>query len=330
MELELGMENTTGNPTLPGLRWQPITVADLDAVTGLAAASYRTDGGIAFLNEPENLKWRYFRDAPGEGIGAFNPDGHLVACTTVRVEREAETARARIAGQVHPEWRRRGIGTYLLRWSVERAQTLLAADPAGSQVLEIATETLTAAADRLYRAHGFAPVTESLVMRRDLRRPLPECPLLEGITLAGWQPDLAGQFYEAYHASFRDRPGFPGWSAEEWIAWTADDNLRPEWSLLAHAAGVPLGFVTAGVEHVDSFILQIGVIPEQRRRGLASALMAEAMRRMRVDGETATELNVNRNNPGAVQAYLKLGFVENGRRARYTRIGGLPHEASTA
>ena len=234
------MEHATGNPALPDLEWRPVTAGDLAALAGLAAASYRTDGGIAFLNEPENLKWRYFRDAPGAGIGAFDDDGHLVACTTVRVEREAETARARIAGQVHPQWRRRGLGTYLLRWSVEQAQTLFAAAPAGSLVLEIATETLTGAAGRLYRTHGFEPVMEELVMRRDLRRPLPECPLPEGVTLAGWQPGLAGQFYEAYHASFHERPGFPGWSAEEWIAWTADDNLRPEWSLLAsHWASSP-------------------------------------------------------------------------------------------
>ena len=314
------MEYATSEPALPGLKWRPVTVADLSTLAGLAAASYRTDGGIAFLNEPENLRWRYFRDAPGAGIGAFDGDGHLVACTTVHVEREAETARARIAGQVHPEWRHRGIGTYLLGWSIGQARELFAAGPPGTRQLAIATETLTAAAGRLYRAHGFAPIMEELVMRRDLRRPLPECPLPEGVTLATWQPDLAGRFYQAYHASFRDRPGFPGWSAEQWIAWTADDNLRPEWSLLAQAAGEPLGFVTAGVEHVDSFIMQIGVIPEQRRRGLASALLVEAMRRMRAGGETATELTVNLNNPGAVQTYLQLGFVEKGRRARYERV----------
>ena len=62
---------------------------------------------------------------------------------------------------------------------------------------------------------------------------------------------LAVRFYQAYYASLRERPGFPGWSAEEWIRWTDDDNLRPAWSLLIEAEELPLGFVTAGVEHVE-------------------------------------------------------------------------------
>jgi mycothiol synthase len=47
---------------------------------------------------------------------------------------------------------------------------------------------------------------------------------------------LADQFFRAYHASFRERPGFPGWSAAEWIGGRIDDeNAKPEWSLLARA-----------------------------------------------------------------------------------------------
>ena len=307
-------------PRLAGLTWQPIARGDLAALVELAAVCYLADGGVAFLNEPDNLSDRYFRDAPGAAIGAFAADEQLVACATVHLIGEADVERAIIAGQVRPEWRHRGIGTYLMGWSQAQAEALFTAAPVDRRLLQIATETLTDAADRLYRAHGFEPVDEQLVMRRDLGLPLPDHPLPPGVTITSWQPGLAGRFFQAYHASFRERPGFPGWSAEEWIRWTDDDHLIPEWSLLAQADEVPLGFVTAGIEYLDPFVMQIGVIPGQRRHGLASALTVETMRRMRAAGETAVELTVNLNNPGALQVYTRLGFITVGRRARYERI----------
>jgi ribosomal protein S18 acetylase RimI-like enzyme len=45
------------------------------------------------------------------------------------------------------------------------------------------------------------------------------------------------------------------------------------------------------------------------------------MRRMEAAGETAVQLVVNINNPGAEKAYRQLGFETAGCRARYERIG---------
>ena len=66
-------------------------------------------------------------------------------------------------------------------------------------------------------------------------------------------------------------------------------------------------------------LLQVGVIPAQRRRGLASALIVETLRRMRADGEGSADIAVHLNNPGAIQTYLGLGFETLGRRAKYER-----------
>jgi ribosomal protein S18 acetylase RimI-like enzyme len=48
--------------------------------------------------------------------------------------------------------------------------------------------------------------------------------------------------------------------------------------------------------------------------------MVETMRLMKAAGESAIQLTVNINNPGAIQAYGALGFVTVGRRAKYERI----------
>src|SRR5574341_1616790 len=124
------MENSTINPAPPslaGLIWRPIACDDLAALVDLAGTCHLADGGLAFMIEPGNLKSRYFPDMPGAAIGAFAADEHLLACATVHLGGESSTLRAMILGQVRPELRNRGIGTYLMRWSQVQAQPLLTA-----------------------------------------------------------------------------------------------------------------------------------------------------------------------------------------------------------
>jgi ribosomal protein S18 acetylase RimI-like enzyme len=162
---------------------------------------------------------------------------------------------------------------------------------------------------------------EGLVMQRDLLLPLPDRPLPHDVTITTWQAAVTDQFFQAYHNAFRERPGFPGLSAAEWIFGNNDeDNFRTEWSLLAQEGEAPVGFVTASSKPPHGFVIQIGVIPGWRRRGLASALLVETMRRMQADGAASTQLTVHTNNPEAIAAYTRLGFATVGRRARYERI----------
>jgi mycothiol synthase len=321
------MENTTINPAPPNLAnlgWRPITQNDLDAIVELAKTCCKVDGGLGFMFEPDIIKSRYFPDEPGKGIGAFMPDGRLAACTTVHIDGDPGKKRARIIGQVRSEMRNKGIGTYLMRWSQVQAQNLLAGVVAAPGVMQVATESLTDPAHHLYLAHGFQSVFDELVMERDLHLPLPYCPLPADVTITHWRPDLADQFFQAYHASFRERPGFPGYSADEWITRVTEDDHKPEWSLLARVDEVPVGFVIGNIDLTTDppggYIWQIGVIPAHRRRGLGSALLVETMRRMQVAGAVAGLLTVHVNNPGAILAYTQLGFTTIGRRARYERF----------
>jgi len=317
------MANSTTNPALPSLAdliWRPITRDDLAALVDLASACFLVDGGLHFLFEPESISDRFFPDAPSAAIGAFAPDGRLAACATVHLDGDSGSQRAMIVGHVQPDLRGKGIGTYLIRWGQMQTQSLLAGSVNNQLALQIATESLTASAHQLYLAHGFESVSESLVMRRNLDLPLPEYAFPPGVTIADWDPALADQFFQAYDAAFRERPGFPGYTATEWVdSWTTD-RFRPEWSMLARSGDEPLGFLMATSNPPHGFIMQVGVIPAQRRRGLASALMAETMRRMETAGAVSVQLTVNVNNPGAIQTYAQRGFVTIGRRARYERI----------
>ena len=296
---------------------------DLAALAELAKACLAVDGGLGFLFDAENLQERFFPDAQAAAIGAVDADGRMAACAAVQLAGDPGEHRGVIAGHVRPDLRGRGIGDFLMRWSKANARSLLAQSGAEQGVLVVRSESLTEPADRLYRRHGFERAFEELVMRRNFALPLPDCPLPPGVTLADWRPELGEQFYRAYDPAFRDRPGFPGWSPEEWVSHVVGNDLVPEWTLLARAGDQPVGF---GIGCVDltanprgGYIWQTGVIPIWRRRGVVSAILAEMMRRMYADGAPRTQLIVNINNPGAILAYEQLGFTTIGRRARYER-----------
>ncbi len=312
-------------PNLPGLVWRPIGRDDLAALVDLARACLRADGGLPFLFEPDVVQGRFFPDTPGAGIGAFDLDQRLGACLTVHRYGDPSPQQVTLTGYVRPDLRRRGLGTYLMRWGQAQAQALFTEAASGQRLLRIATESLTEPAHRLYLAHGFASVSEDWIMRRDLQQPLPPAghPLPEGMTFATWQPDVAQQFFQAYHAAFRGNPGFPNPSAEQWIDGVNGNDLVTEATLLVREGDQPLGFVIGALDLTGDppggFVAQIGVVPEARRRGVASALLVESLRRMQAAGAPYADLQVYADNPGAIQAYAGVGFVTFGRRARYER-----------
>ncbi|HEY6073419.1 MAG TPA: GNAT family N-acetyltransferase [Anaerolineales bacterium] len=312
-------------PNIEGLTWRSVTPNDLAALSALAMECHAADGGLSFLSLPENLRERCFPGSPGAALGAFDSDSRLAGFETVHLTQAAGKPLAVLTGHVRPDLRGRGLGHYLVHWGAQTAKELF---PAGNDgILRVATEALTEPARRLYNAYGFVCTFEELVMRRDLTASLPDQPFPEDLTLSTWTPDIAGQFFEAYHAAFRERPGFPGYTAQEWITgYMENENLRPDWSLLACAGGVPVGFVMASTEGIpvgtvtaDGYIVQVGVVPSQRRRRLASALLVESMRRMEAEGMTMAQLCVHINNPGAIKAYESIGFKESGRRGRFER-----------
>jgi mycothiol synthase len=304
-------------PAAPGLSWRPLQPVDMPAVAALVEACRSVDGGLPIAMT--GAVWeRALGAAQQASNAAFDASGRLAAYTVAYLDELPREYRGAIVGQVHPAYRGRGIGAFLIGWSTAQAGGMLARCPADRvHVLSIMTESLTKAAAWLYERHGFTQQFAEDVMRRDLSVPLPDAPLPGGITLATWTPALAGQFFDAYQAAFRDRPGSPGWNAEEWIAWAAgDEDFRPDMSLLALHDGRPVGFIVCA----EAWINQVGVRQEWRGRGIAAALVVEALRRFRAAGTQQVLLDVNVDNPSAAWVYARLGFDVVGRRARYAQI----------
>lgn len=259
------------------------------------------------------VRGRFLTRPNGDAIGGFDVDGRMVASAALS---KTETPKAYVAsavGAVHPEARGRGIGTALLGWIEAEALRLLPDEPAGKQrILDVSAESLTDGAERLFADHGFEVLFVEAVMRLELSRAGFATSLPEGVTLQVWTPTRADRFFEAYAASFADRPGFPGWDEEMWIQWaTADDGFSSDASFIAVAGDEPIGFIVCARE----WITQVGVQPAWRRRGVGSTLVNAALSEFRDAGARQVLLDVNTNNPAAVRFYERLGL-----RGRFARI----------
>lgn len=81
------------------------------------------------------------------------------------------------------------------------------------------------------------------------------------------------------------------------------------------------GMILARVAADEAEILTLAVMPAVRRRGLAAALLRQAMETARTRGAAAMFLEVAAANQAACALYLAEGFVQAGRRRGYYREG---------
>lgn len=194
----------------------------------------------------------------------------------------------------------------------------------------VTCEDITAGVMARYTAQGYTLAFAEEVMLRDLAADLPNIPMPPTVTLDAWRPATATDFFAVYEAAFRERPGFPGWPAEQWFRWIADDpTFRPDLSWLARAGGegceggVPVAFIASAEDDEApgqrGYIIQVGVRPDRRHQGFGKLLVARALDAWRREGRASVLLHVNINNPGAIRLYQDLGFVIVRRRGAFQR-----------
>jgi len=110
-------------------------------------------------------------------------------------------------------------------------------------------------------------------------------------------------------------------------AWPVDllavELVHPQAILLAvsREREPPAGY--AVFRHVagEAELLRIGVDPGERRQGLARALVAAGLARLRQEKVEVCHLEVRADNQGAIALYEELGFERTGRRRGYYRDG---------
>ena len=138
------------------------------------------------------------------------------------------------------------------------------------------------------------------------------------------RPENAGEIAEIHALSFRR-----GWSDGE-IAAMIDSQRYSVW--IARQRGKQqrlLGFAIMRNAGTEAEIITIATAPKARRKGVAGALVAHAVRHLQGEEVSRLVLEVEATNRAATHLYRSMGFRQIGiRRAYYTSGGTKPEKVS--
>ncbi len=243
---------------------------------------------------------------------AFTPADDQAAGATLTLATTATGEhRATLEGEVGRDHRRRGLGSAILSWAETAARARFAPALAGGEpaILRVDIDAPGDDAARLYARHGLELAVAEDEMARPLDGSLPTTPIPPGYTVRHWDRMSAPLFYHAYDSAFRDRPGFPGWDESRWCAtYTGSEDFQPRHCMVVLDGPEPAGYAVCWVEGDTGWIIQMGVRPEWRGKGLGAAILSQVMQSFANAGLKTAALEVATNNPVARRLYERLGF----------------------
>lgn len=296
---------------MTSLDWRrTLTVEEQQGVRELVSAATEYDG-VAPVGE--QVLRELGHDRTEHLLISGSPDA-IVGYLNLSPARDGETGMAELV--VHPQARRRGIGSTL-------ARAALAKTGAGNRFWAHGTlEPARATASAL----GLTPVRELMQMRRSLRDLPDTVPAVPGVEIRSYAgPSDDAELLRVNNAAFAYHPEQGGWTDVELAERRDEPWFDPAGLFLAFGdarsdrPGTLLGFHWTKV-HLDrpglGEVYVVGVDPSAQGRGLGQALTSvgiEWLARRLADTESSADptvmLYVESDNVAAVRTYERLGFT---------------------
>jgi ribosomal protein S18 acetylase RimI-like enzyme len=336
-------------PAVPGLRFRPFDPAtDYPALVGLIHAHNRFDR-IDQLPTVENLRSEHEHiegfDSRRDVILAEIDGSICAAARTVARTRDGRGSHD-FDGWVVPAARGRGIGTAVLAWIEERAAQVAATDGrAGRPELETWIDETQLEAVELLERHGYRIGRYGVLMAHDLTAPIESLELPDGLEIRPVEPAQHRQIWDADTEAFRDHWNSAERTEADYQGWFAEPELDTSLWRVAWAGDVVAGVVMTSVWAAENEALgirrgwldHVSVRRPWRRRGLASALIVEALVGLRSAGLTEAFLGADAENvTGAVRVYERVGFRRQKTIVKYrkalqaSKAGGRPPSGEQA
>jgi mycothiol synthase len=224
----------------------------------------------------------------------------------------------RLHGAVHPDWRRRGVGSALIEHGEAQLRDLAATHSTErTRVFGTWNGDTQRGALALLEGHGYQPVRWFFDMTRPNLDNVPVVELPEGLELRPIEPESIRQVWRATIEAFRDHWGGGDDSDEALQRYIDSPSHDPSLWLIAFDGDEAAGGVINGIEREENEALglqrgwlhSVWTRRQWRRRGLASALVAKSLALLRERGMTSAVLGVDADNPtGALGLYESAGF----------------------
>ncbi|MEE8471981.1 MAG: GNAT family N-acetyltransferase [Dehalococcoidia bacterium] len=224
--------------------------------------------------------------------------------------REMEIGRAILGGCIHPDHRRRGIGSSLLTRLMDHAREL------GAPVAHVRIPHRMKAARAFVQHHGFEAVHQEWEMRLELRAGRGPAELPPGFGHRPFRPGDESTLTEIQNLAFAGSWGFRANSVEEISYWTGVTSPGSRGIALITEGDRVVGYCWGGIygavlpapQGGEGRIFMMGVLPPYRGRGLGRAALAVGLDRLGEQGIKTVELTVDSQNRSAVGLYRSAGF----------------------
>ncbi|APX00624.1 GNAT family N-acetyltransferase [Arthrobacter sp. QXT-31] len=311
----------------PDLHWRPVSEGDLDSWAALIARTAAVEQPVWFERRADLEQIVESKKNPIGQNAVLGFDSEGVSRAYARLTKNQDGDKANGFCAVDPQWQRRGVGSALLWWLEARTRQRFAEDGSvqGSDTpaqprLRIFIEQKQQHQCALLEESGYEVVRYYNEMHRPLSAPLPEAPLADGLEFVRMEPGLSESLRLAHNQVFADHWGSEPRDEESWGFVVNDPLARPDLSAVVResSTGEVVGYQLASHDpetavtrgFTEGYTDLLGVRREFRGRGIAQALLADAMRRFAAAGMDLASLDVDSDNPtGAMALYRKMGYA---------------------
>jgi mycothiol synthase len=295
----------------------------LDDLAGMAAANQRArdDAGVEEVINVEAMTRTYMHllncDLDRDLV-VVERDGRTIGY--VRVEWRDLTSGARQFFSfcvLDPAERGQGIGQAMLSWSEDRLAEIAAGVPNDRPAqLFSYTYATDLHARALLTKNGWTEVARGYEMIRPNLDDIPDIALPDGLEVRPVVESQRRIIWEAAREAFRDHRDEQEWTEEDWHTFPGDAPDMPLWIIAFDGDDVAGGILNTINEAENAYhgrargsLATVWTGRKWRRRGLAKAMIARSLVRLREGGMTSAYLGVDGANPNqAMNAYASLGF----------------------
>ena len=284
-------------------------LAPLQTLLKVIREANHDDEEVSGAELREDLTWAGLDPAATNWVVVEPGSGSLIGWG--RIQKASTDENADLDIQVHPAYRRQGLGSRLLTLMLELAREFSA------QAVRSYVDVRDQGAKLFVRQYGFEPVSTYMSMQVSALHTFPEPELPEGFAIQSYeQIQRLDLLHRALNRSYEGLWGHLRVSLEEIAASLPFFNQEGTFLLFA-PDGAVAGIVRAQMSktltekrrvpmgHIDA----PGVVPEYRDTSLYLPLLLTALHWLQPQGPVAIEFEAWGETPETLTLYRDLGFT---------------------